>query len=141
MNVTELLTSLESNPNSQIQIVLPDQSTVPAHFHVTEVGRVQKDFIDCGGKVRSSVQCVLQVWVANDIKHRLESAKLAHIVRKAQPLLQSNDLPVEVEYEQSAISQYPLESIQATDEGLQFHLGTKHTACLATELCILDACC
>ena len=21
----------------------------PAHFHVTEVGRVRKDFIDCGG--------------------------------------------------------------------------------------------
>ena len=140
MNVTELLKSLESNPNSKIQIVLPDQSTVPAHFHVTEVGRVQKDFIDCGGKVRSTTQCVLQAWVANDLKHRLESAKLAHILRKAEPLLKSNELPVEVEYEHGVISQFPLESIEVTSEGIQFHLGTKHTACLATELCI-NACC
>lgn len=25
---------------------------VPEHFHVTEVGIITKDFIDCGGKVR-----------------------------------------------------------------------------------------
>ncbi len=127
MNVNQLLTSLESNPNSEIQIVLPDQTTVPAHFHVTEVGRVQKDFIDCGGKVRSTTQCVLQVWVANDLQHRLETAKLAQILRKAEPLLKSNELPVEVEYEHGVISQFPLEGIEVTDEGIQFQLGTKHT--------------
>jgi hypothetical protein len=32
---------------------------VPTHYHITEVGKVQKDFIDCGGTVRSSTACVL----------------------------------------------------------------------------------
>lgn len=141
MNVTELLTSLESHPTSEIQIVLPDQSTVPAHFHVTEVGRVQKDFIDCGGKVRSSALCVLQVWAANDFDHRLEAAKLAQILRKAEPLLRSNELSVEIEYERGIISQFPLERIQVTGKGFQFHLGSKHTACLAAELCVINSCC
>jgi Family of unknown function (DUF6428) len=141
MNLAQLITSLESNPNLGIQIVLPNQTIVPAHFHITEVGRVQKDFIDCGGKVRSSTSCLLQVWVANDVKHRLEAIKLANIIRKAQPLLKSNDLPVEVEYEQEVISQYPIESVEITHAGIQFHLGAKHTACLATELCIIDSCC
>jgi hypothetical protein len=141
MNVAELLTSLESHPTSEIQIILPNQAAVPAHFHVTEVGRVQKDFIDCGGKVRSSTHCVLQAWVANDMHHRLESGKLAQILRKAQPLLKSDELPVEIEYEQGVISQFPLESVQATKEGLQFHLAAKHTACLATELCVINDCC
>jgi Family of unknown function (DUF6428) len=141
MNVNELLTLLESNPNSGIQMVLPDQSSVPAHFHVTEVGRVQKDFIDCGGKVRSATTCVLQAWVAHDLDHRLEARKLAAILRQSQPLLKSTELPVEVEYEQGVISQYPLERIEVTEPGLVLHLGTKHTACLATELCILDSCC
>ncbi|MEI7863404.1 MAG: DUF6428 family protein, partial [Planctomycetota bacterium] len=38
--------------------MLPDKSFVPAHFHITEVGRVQKDFIDCGGTVRSATTCL-----------------------------------------------------------------------------------
>jgi predicted transcriptional regulator len=29
---------------------LPDGTTVPEHFHVTEVGLITKNFIDCGGK-------------------------------------------------------------------------------------------
>ena len=141
MKISQLLTSLESNPNSQIQIVLPDQSTVPAHFHITEVGRVQKDFVDCGGTIRSAVTCVLQVWVANDLHHRLHAEKLAKILHKAEPLLKSIELPVEVEYEGNAISQYTLEGIDVTREGVQLRLGSKHTACLATELCIIDSCC
>lgn len=141
MNLHQLIASLDSKPSGEIQIVLPNQECVPAHYHITEVGRVQKDFIDCGGKVRSSTSCVLQVWVATDLDHRLEASKLANILRKAQPLLKSTDLPVEVEYEQGVISQYPLESIESTERGLVFQLGTKHTACLAMELCILDSCC
>jgi hypothetical protein len=30
---------------------LPDGTTVPEHFHVTEVGLITKNFIDCGGKL------------------------------------------------------------------------------------------
>ena len=32
---------------------LPNGNSVPKHFHVTEVGKVVKDYIDCGGNVRS----------------------------------------------------------------------------------------
>jgi hypothetical protein len=35
-----------------VNFQLPDKSFVPAHFHVTEVGKVTKKFIDCGGVVR-----------------------------------------------------------------------------------------
>jgi hypothetical protein len=99
------------------------------------VGRVQKDFIDCGGTVRSTKACVLQVWVANDVDHRLETTKLAGIMEIAAPLLHSEELPVEVEYEQGVISQYPIGGMEVTPSGLLFYLGTKHTACLAPEKC------
>jgi len=77
--------------------MLPDKSFVPAHYHITEVGKVQKDFIDCGGTVRSTTACVLQVWIAADIDHRLRTKKLAGIMRIAGPVLQSEDLHMEVE--------------------------------------------
>jgi hypothetical protein len=135
MTVKEFCTALATNPNATMHWMLPDKSFVPAHYHITEVGRVQKDFIDCGGTVRSTTACVLQVWVANDVDHRLETSKLASIMDVAAPLLLSDELPVEVEYEEGVISQYPIGGMEVTPSGLLFYLGTKHTACLAPEKC------
>jgi hypothetical protein len=143
MTVAEFRAVLEANPDVGMHWMLPDRSFVPAHYHITEVGRVQKDFIDCGGTVRSLTSCLLQVWVANDTDHRLHTTKLAAIMRVAEPLLASGDLPVEVEYEEGTISQYPLAGAEITPAGVLFHLGTKHTACLAPEKCGVDGtgCC
>ena len=135
MNVNDLHNLLAAHPGERMHFMLPDKSFVPAHFHITEVGRVRKDFIDCGGTVRSATTCLLQVWVAHDVDHRLETTKLAKIMEIAQPLLGSDQLPVEIEYEGEAISQYPLGGAESTPAGLLFYLGSKHTACLAPEKC------
>jgi thioredoxin type arsenate reductase len=143
MNVKEFIAILAANPAAKMHFMLPDQSFVPAHYHITEVGRVQKDFIDCGGTVRSLASCLLQIWVANDLDHRLETTKLAKIMEVARPLLKSDDLPVEVEYEDAVVAQYPLGGAEVTPSGILFHLGSKHTACLAPEKCGVggEGCC
>jgi hypothetical protein len=120
MTVSEFRRALEANPGVRMHWMLPDKSFVPAHYHITEVGKVRKDFIDCGGTVRSTAACVLQVWVADDVDHRLETEKLASIMRIAGPLLESEDLPVEVEYEDAVISQYPIGGMEVTPSGLLF---------------------
>jgi hypothetical protein len=143
MTVSEFLAVLVANPGVTMHFMLPDQSFVPAHYHITEIGRVQKDFIDCGGTVRSKTSCMLQIWVATDIDHRLETTKLAKIIEIAQPLLKSDDLPVEVEYEDAVVSQYPVGGAEVTPSGILFYLGSKHTACLAPEKCGVggEGCC
>jgi len=135
MTLDEFLAILTGNPWAAIRLMLPDGSFVPAHFHVTEVGRVHKDFIDCGGTVRSATSCTLQVWVADDTKHRLDTSKLARILRLAAPLLKSTDLPIEVEYESGVVSQYPVAAAEITPSGLLLYLGHKHTTCLAEDRC------
>ena len=135
MNVGELRAALSRDPNTTLHLMLPGGEFVPAHFHVTEVGRVQKDFIDCGGTTRSAVSCVVQVWVADDIDHRLTAGKLAGILRTAAPLLGSDHLPIEVEYEGEVVSQFPVAAVEVTPAGLLFHLGRKHTDCLAKDRC------
>lgn len=140
----QLKTLLATSPAGSVTIQLPDGDAVPAHFHVTEVGQVRKDFIDCGGNVRSSATCVIQTWVANDRQHRLDSAKLAKIIASAQRIITSDDLPVEIEYEGAVVSQYPLQSVDSTADGLVFRLGRKHTACAVPELCVVsdqEECC
>lgn len=138
MTVKELLAVLADNPSAAIGLKLPDGALVPAHFHVTEVGRVQKDFIDCGGGVRAATSCLLQVWVADDVEHRLRSGKLGAILQLAAPLLKSTDLPVEIEYEAGVVSQYPLTRAEVASSGVLLHLGRKRTACLAPDRCGVD---
>ena len=140
MNITELKSLLDLNPDKGLRIVLPSGETIPDHFHITEVGHVQKDSIDCGGTRRTASSCVLQAWVAaNDEEHALSAGKLASILKLAGKMLPSDALSVEVEFEAPFISQFPIESVEAIGDALVFHLATKHTDCLAKEQCGLES--
>ena len=135
MTLEEFVAVLSANPDAALQLMLPDRSFVPAHFHVTEVGRVQKDFVDCGGTVRSSSSCVLQVWVASDVSHRLNTTKLAKILHLGMPLFPTTTIPLEVEYDNGLISQYPAQRAEISPAGVYLQLGTKHAVCLAPDRC------
>ena len=135
MTLGGLIDILAANPGLAILVALPNGSFVPAHFHVTEVGRVQKDFIDCGGTIRSSISCLLQLWIASDLSHRLDTTKLAMIISKGAELFESTEVPLEVEYESGVVSQYPVLDFAIDPTGLILRLGTKHTACLAPDRC------
>ncbi len=50
MKIAELKQNLAEV--SAINFKLPDNTYLPVHFHVTEVGLVTKHFIDCGGTER-----------------------------------------------------------------------------------------
>jgi hypothetical protein len=132
---------LEAHPDHELRFILPDGDFVPAHAHITEAGRVDKTFIDCGGTVRSMSSCLLQAWVADDTHHRLTPGKLAGILTLAGPIFRGDDLAVEVEYEDCAISQFPVLSAETSDGALVFHLGEKRTTCLAMETCIPEGTC
>jgi len=140
MNVKELIQSLETNEKSSLRFVLPSGQSIPGHFHITEVGKVGKDFIDCGGTRRSSTSCVLQAWTAADIDHRLGAGKLAKILRLAEPMLGSPELPVEVEYGPDVMSHYYLSDIEIGTNELRFYLVGKQTDCLAKDKCGVNGC-
>ena len=136
MKVTEFKQHLEAAPTHALRFVLPDGGFIPVHAHITEVGRVDRRFIDCGGTIRSVSSCTLQAWVADDVDHRLLPGGLAGILGKAQPILGQDDLDVEIEYEDCLISQFPVLRGESQNGALHFYLGTKHTDCLAKEVCI-----
>jgi hypothetical protein len=139
MNITELKDILDENPTKGITLVLPDKTSIPAHFHITEVGHVKKDFIDCGGTQRTVSSCVLQAWVADDEDHALNAGKLSSILTLAGKILPSEDLPVEIEFESPYISVFPIESADADGTSIVFQLTTKHTDCLAKEKCGIES--
>ena len=135
MILSELKSLLAEHSDRYFRISLPDGSDVPVSFHVTEVGRVQKTFLDCGGKLRESISCQLQVWVGQDYEHRIETGKMAAILNKAKDYLADESIPVEVEYEDRVISQYTIQSFTLNEDAVVLNLAHKHTECLAPELC------
>lgn len=67
MNVKEFCHALDSHPDAKMHWMLPDKSFVPAHYHITEVGKVQKDFIDCGGTVSRRVPALNDTFMVMSI--------------------------------------------------------------------------
>lgn len=138
MNVSSFLDLLRQHPDHGIVFHLPDQSEVPPHFHVTEVGHATKAFLDCGGKRHTSDACLLQLWIADDTDHRLVASKLLSIFDRADGLLPSTGLPVEIEHEAPVLTQLPITRCEVADTELRFHTELKHTDCLAKDICLPD---
>lgn len=135
MQTTSLQVLLESHPDAGLRIELPTGENLPRHFHITEVGRVTKSFIDCGGTARKIESCVLQTLVADDVDHRLAAGKLAGILKCSVQLDIAGDTPVEFEVQHDTISLYDLASAELHDDQVVMKLASKHTACLAPDQC------
>lgn len=113
-----------------VEFELENGQFVPEHFHVTEIGMVTKNFIDCGGIIRKEERVNFQLWNADDFEHRLKPNKLLHIIHLSEEKLGIGDFEIEVEYQDTTIGKYDLDF-----NGKHFMLKNKLTACLAQDAC------
>src|SRR5690625_1996226 len=118
MKLSEIKNKL--NKLEEIAFQLPNGELVPNHFHVTEVGKITKHFIDCGGTERSEEVVNFQLWNANDYDHRLHPEKLLNIIELSEKVLEIGDLEIEVEYQAETIGKFGLDF-----EGKNFLLTSK----------------
>ena len=121
----DLLKTIET-----VDFKLPDGMLVPAHFHVTEVGLVSKNFIDCGGIVHRLEAVSFQLWNDNDLSHKLKPNKFLDIIELSEKILKIGNHEIEVEYQNETIGKYNLDF-----NGNHFELINKKTACLAQDQC------
>jgi len=128
MKLSEVKNILPTLQN--VEFKLEDGTMVPLHFHITEVGMIKKDFIDCGGTVRQEQKVNFQLWSANDVDHRLQPEKLLKIIELSESVLLLQDDDVEVEYQNNTIGKFGLDF-----DGRYFILQNQATACLASDKC------
>jgi len=129
MKLSEFKNSLGQIEHFTIQ--LPNGLTVPAHFHITEMGLLTKNFIDCGNTIREEKSVTFQVWFAGDLEHRLAPNKVLKIIDASKNLIGDQDLDLEVEYQmETTIGKFGLEFA----DGI-FRLTSKETTCLAQDHC------
>ncbi len=114
---------------------LPNGELVPKHFHVTEVGKITKRFIDCGGVVRNEEVVNFQLWNANDYDHRLHPEKLLNIIELSEKILNIEDLEIEVEYQGEIGNSQTIGKFGLDFDGKNFLLSSKQTNCLAQDQC------
>jgi len=119
---------------NQVNFALENGQLVPEHFHVTEVGMIQKTFIDCGGVIRKEQKINFQLWDANDFDHRLKPLKLLNIIKLSEEKLGISDNEIEVEYQGETIGKFNLDF-----DGEKFILMSTSTACLALDGCGIPA--
>ncbi len=132
MKLSEIKIHLKKMDSIAFQ--LPDGNLVPRNFHVTEVGKISKHFIDCGGTERKEELVNFQLWDTNDYNHRLHPEKLTHIIELSEKILGLGDLDIEVEYQGKTINKFGLDF-----DGKNFLLTTTHTDCLAKDNCGIPA--
>jgi hypothetical protein len=128
MKISEFLYALSGLES--LVITNENGQPIPAHFHVTEVGQTTKNYIDCGGTVREDKCISMQLWLAEDVDHRLSPQKLAAIILQSANLWNQEDLPIEMEYQEGTIGRYDVSFANG-----KFMLCSKQTACLAPDQC------
>ncbi|MGB9476332.1 MAG: DUF6428 family protein [Candidatus Udaeobacter sp.] len=133
MTVHDLQVVLEANSKRSPRFILPNGDSIPEHAHITEVGHVVRNFVDCGGETGREERIVLQTHVGNDTGHRLRSDRFAKILRLGNRVIPSADLDVDVEYDCCVVAQYPI--IEARPEGdhLNLFLQRGRTQCRARQ--------
>lgn len=115
---------------SEVAFIKPDGNAIPKHFHITEVGQVDKRFIDCGGVTRTEHVISMQLWESVDYWHRLEPNKLLSIIDLSIDKLGIEDHEIEIEYQGDTIGKYGLQFENGT-----FILTSTKTTCLASDKC------
>ena len=128
MKLSEIKTILEDL--KELHFVKENGEKVPLHFHVTEIGQINKKFIDCGGTIREEKNINFQLWYSTDNDHRLEAEKLRKIINLSEKKLDLGDHEIEVEYQENTIGKFGL-----SFNGKEFVLTNKKTTCLAQDGC------
>ncbi len=115
---------------TEVTFLKQDGTAVPQHFHITEVGQIDKKFIDCGGTIRNEAAITMQLWESVDFWHRLEPSKLLNIIELSEKKLGIENHDIEIEYQTGTIGKYGV----SFDNG-NFILTNTNTACLASDMC------
>ncbi len=119
---------------NDLNFQLPNGELVPSHYHLTEVGLITKNFIDCGGTVREEKRVNFQLWYSDDVDHRLKPQRMLDIIEMSEQKLGIPDIEIEVEYQSNTIGKYGLGFEENT-----FLLTNKMTDCLAQDKCEVPA--
>lgn len=126
---------LSDNSDKLVEYYLPNGQKIHGHYHITDIGSVTANFIDCGGQVRSEQHVQIQLWLGADLDHTLTAQKSQSIFKRSQAVLNLLDdlenSAVLIEYKTDLVALYQLGKADVTADRVKFYLQDRTTQCLA----------
>lgn len=125
----------KADSECRVGIYTPSGLSVPCHFHITEIGKVTKSFVDCGGVKRETTNTTFQVWVADDYDHKLSVEKFIKIIEAGVDLVNKED-EIVIEFDNNyTIGLYGIQSVQILENFVNIYLSKIQANCLAPDKC------
>ena len=135
LSYQEFISLLQKNSDLLLTFYLPDKQKISEHFHLTEVGFVQGNFVDCGGVGRIEKSVQLQLWLGKDKAHFINPEaflKILKIVEQKNPDATSYyNKKLLIEYDHGTVIRYEIGSYQIRNGYLEFFLTSQKTECRA----------
>lgn len=130
----------------KVSFLLPEKKYFPGHFHVTEVAKVTKNCVDCGGESRQFNFVTLQLWLGDDFDHRINSQTMKNIMENIESCCDEWDIKVELDsgtiglYDIGEVILYANQINNSNktgygNENITFQLERTYTNCLAPQKC------
>ncbi|QCU90997.1 DUF6428 family protein [Thiomicrorhabdus sediminis] len=101
---------------------------------------VSRNLIDCGGVTRHEQAVHFQLWLGDDLDHKLTSSRVLKIIEQSQSVLNSGESEsvVIIEYqvevgEMSLFALFEIIDYKKTGTQLVFYLDSVKTNCLAAD--------
>lgn len=141
MKTSEFLDILKSNPSKSLVFEYGNGNKVGAGYHITEVKNTSIESVDCGGRVDSWRETVVQLWESPTEKETgqyMSSFKAKAILERVHRLRPMDpDATIRFEYGNDSFhtAQLFVKGLKIVEGCVTVVLDSKPTLCKAEELC------
>ncbi|WP_261664330.1 DUF6428 family protein [Deinococcus sp. Marseille-Q6407] len=145
LSTAEVLDALRVQPQRPLEFWLHGERLVPAGYHLTEIGAVSTEAVDCGGRVDRWRETVFQLMdgTPEEAERGFMTTRKALAIydRVVGQITLDPAAPVRFEYGNLSrpALRYGVERLEQTDERLTVHLSLPGVQCKAGDACRLPA--
>ena len=142
MLVKEFLDRVRENSDQPLLFEFAPGKQVQGGYHVTEIKNVVHETIDCGNSLHQWKEVVLQVWVPEEAKATdpymptTKFLKIWNIVDSRLSLYQDAEIKVEYGDGDHLTSNYHVDAVHATEDGVVVQMAPPRTMCKPREILI-----
>lgn len=142
MQVKEFLQKIKTHADQPLLFEYAGGQVVQGGYHVTEIKNASYDTIDCGNSLHTWNEVVVQLWVPEGAKvsdpwmPTSKFAKIWDVVDSRLSLYQDAEIRIEYGDATHLTSNYHVDDIVATEDGLVVQMAPPRTMCKPREILI-----
>lgn len=140
MNWNTFKDKLYAHPELHLQFQYADETWINPNYHITEIKQAQITAVDCGGRLDSWIEVVIQLWEpsSSDTQESMKAEKALKIIDIVEAKIAlPHSAVVKIEYGNPGFGtrQMPVSGIGSDGVNLNIYLEPDTTQCKASDVC------